>query len=273
MAYQPFSVWEEHLFWLEMLQDHAHFIHDFLSAKETQWIHIAAQYIDLYQQLRNEHQALDRTLPEASPEMVDFARRVYPIAHGYFLFEGHLQKLRINNEVNLNLTPTYLNGTLSENQEYLRMLQFYMRGEVPPVLPLIDLLDLWLDDQLGHAALLVRALDGVELLLVEKINQIRQIYQAHIVKNRALRGYLRFTPPDAPISHKFARDIAQTVLAFNQVVLEVTTLYKGNEVLNQTTLRFLEHHFPESCYFLNKLTFYAPEIETPPCSLSKPSFQ
>lgn len=33
------------------------------------------------------------------------------------------------------------------------------------------------------------------------------------------------------------------------------SLYQVDEVLNNTTLRFLEHHFPESCYFLVHLMF------------------
>lgn len=70
-------------------------------------------------------------------------------------------------------------------------------------------------------------------------------------------------PPHFPLQIAFAREVSSTVLAFNQIVENVITLYKGKEVLNATTLRFLEHHFPESCYFLTKLSAFVPEMERP----------
>jgi hypothetical protein len=188
-------------------------------------------------------------------------------------FEGRLQRLRLENKVNLNLTPTYLNGTLGENQEYLRMLGYYMNGQEPPILPLVDLMDLWLEDQAGHAALLVRTLDGVEARLVNETRVFMQAFQTFIVKNEAIKGYLRFTQEGFPMQIRFASEVALAVAGFTQHVEKIVAQFKNDEVLNQGTLRFLEHHFPEACYFVKKLSYYAPEINYPPCTLTKPSFR
>jgi hypothetical protein len=273
MSYEPISVFEEHAFWLEVLEDHAHFIHDFLSPSEVEYVNTAKQYIQLFRGLLSKLSSLPPAGSVSSSEMITFAREIYPIANGYFHFVGHLQRLRIENKVNLNLTPTYLNGTLGENQEYLRMLRFYVNGQTPPILPLVDLMDLWLEDQAGHAALLARALDGVELALVTQTREYMQIFQSFIVKNEAIKGYLRFTPEGFPIQLQFARDVVIAVIGFTSLVEKMVQLYKDEEVLNQSTLRFLEHHFPEACYFLKKLSYYVPDITYPTCSLSKPSFR
>lgn len=273
MAYQKISVWQEHSFWLEVLEDHGYFVHDFASPSETQIVDQAKQYIYQFQQLRNKLASIPPNLNENSPQMIAFAREAYPVAYGYYQFEGQIQRLRIENKVNVNLTPSYFNGTLGENLEYLRLLGFYVNGQVPPVQALVDLMDLWLEDQVGHAALLVRALDGVEAALVNETRTFMQLFQAYIIKNEAIKGYLRFTPEGFPIQLQFARDVSQSINGLTQLVERIVRLYKNDQVLNQTTLRFLEHHFPEACYFLNKLTYYAPDIEFPPCSLSKPSFR
>ncbi|WP_078554734.1 DUF2935 domain-containing protein [Bacillus alkalicellulosilyticus] len=267
------SVWEEHQFWLEILEDHAHFIHDFLAPSETKWIDMAKQYITSFQQLQQQLQTIPSTSPLDSNEMIQIAHLIEPYALGYYKFEGHIQQLRVFNEVNLNLPPTYLNGTLNENEEYLRLLSYYKEGKNPPLLRLDALMDLWLEDQVGHAALLVRALDGVELALVQKTELYKQQFQAHMLKNKSIKSYLRFIPSGSPIEQRFAKEVAQSVHDLNEFVLSIVTLFKSDSVLNQTNLRFLEHHFPESCYFLRKLILYVPDIQISPCALQKPSFR
>ncbi|WP_257347114.1 DUF2935 domain-containing protein [Pseudalkalibacillus decolorationis] len=273
MAYEKISVWQEHHFWLEILEDHAHFIHDYLSAFEKKFVDTALQYIKAFNKLRQHLCTINQSLSEDSAEMIQLAKQINPVALGYYQFEGQLQRLRIVNRVNLNLSPSYLNGTLSENQEYLRQLSFYMQGKEPPILPLVDLLDLWLEDQLGHSALLIQILDAVELPLLQQAEHFKNVFSAHIIKNDAIKGYLRFIKPGFSVQNHFAKEVAESVLGLNQLVLKVLKLYVDDEVLNQATLRFIEHHFPEACYFLRKLTYYTPDLNIPPCSLSKPSFR
>jgi hypothetical protein len=272
MAYERISIYEEHRFWLEILEDHAYFIRDFLSSTEAKWVEAAKAYISAFSNLRRELRKIASDKDVNSPDMIEFSQRAMQIANGYYQFEGHLQRLRIENKINLNLTPSYLNGTLNENHEYLRMLSYYINGQEPPRLPLVDLMDLWLEDQVGHAALLIRSIDGVELPLIQKANHYKELFSAFILQNDAIKGFLRFTPENFPSQLHFAREVAIAVTGFTQLVQKTVTLYVEDEVFNQTTLRFLEHHFPEACYFLKKLSYYAQEIDYPLCSLSKPSF-
>ncbi|WP_408006137.1 DUF2935 domain-containing protein [Pseudalkalibacillus sp. A8] len=132
------SVWEEHAFWLEILGDHAHFLRDYLSPTEGRWVDLANQYIQAFNYLRQKLQLINQNLPPSSPAMIEMAKEIQPVAEGYYKFEGYMQKLRILNQVNLNLTPTYLNGTLNENQEYLRLLMFYIHGKNAEELSLVD---------------------------------------------------------------------------------------------------------------------------------------
>jgi hypothetical protein len=273
-AARRLTPYEEHLFWIEVLEDHGHFLHDHLSPEESTWVRQAAAYIEAFAGLRRQLQQLGQGLPLQSKEMVEFSRSAYQTALGYYRLEGHAQSKRITNELNVNLTPSYFNGTLGENQEYLRILSFYVQGRDAPELPLVATMDLWLEDQLGHAVLLRNVLDPAEVLLTERAVEFSRLFQAHMAKNRAIQGYLRFTPPGFPVQQQFATDVRLSVQQFYVFIGEIVKRYEGTRLLSRTTLRFLEHHFPESCYFMRKLALFDPTLgPDPDCPLTKPSFR
>ncbi|WP_373231177.1 DUF2935 domain-containing protein [Cohnella sp.] len=202
--------WEEHRFWVEILQDHAYFVRDHLAAPETSAIQIAQFHINAFQMLLDHLNEVEQTANHSSQQIIAFSRMVLPVAEGYYQFEGNLQRLRIANKINLNLSPTYLNGTLNENQEYLRILAFTVEGRPPEPLPLVDLMDLWLEDQLGHAILLVNVLDPAEFGARERSERHAQVFRALFTQNEIVRGYLRFTSPNFPVHIKLARDTLES---------------------------------------------------------------
>ena len=267
-------LWDEHLFWLEVLQDHAYFVRDHLSASEVEYVNTSQQYIKLFGDLISTLSTIPRSVTYSDEAMIYFSQRAWPIAKGYFEFEGKLQSLRIDNQVNLNLSPTYLNGTLAENQEYLRLLSQLIHGKEPAPLPLEDLMDLWLEDQLGHAVLFNNIIDPIEVIASKQAEGYISRFQVFIVQNHHLKGYLRFKQPGFARQTEFANEVGKTTLEMSQFVYSMVIKYKENKLLNKTTLRFLEHHFPETCYFIKKLSYYAPRLqeEASKCSLKRPSY-
>ncbi|KKI88859.1 hypothetical protein WQ54_29300 [Bacillus sp. SA1-12] len=267
-------VWDEHLFWLEVLQDHAYFVRDHLSVSEVEYVKISQQYIQLFGELISMLKTIPRSSNHTDQAMIHFSNNAWPIAKGYFEFEGKLQALRIDNKVNLNLSPTYLNGTLAENQEYLRFLSYLIQGKEAVPLPLVELMDLWLEDQLGHAVLFQNLLDPIEITASSQAEAFINKYQIFIVQNHHLKGYLRFKEPGFARQREFANDVGRTTLEMSRLIHKMVIKYKENKLLNKTTLRFLEHHFPETCYFIKKLSHYAPNLqeEAGKCSLKRPSY-
>ncbi|MDR6554296.1 DUF2935 domain-containing protein [Paenibacillus qinlingensis] len=266
------SLQEEHLFWLEVLEDHAHFLRDYLSPVETKWWKEAEKFIPQFQDALRHAKGLAPFEGADSPTMQAFARSVYPLADAYCRLEGHMQHLRLWNRINLNLTPSYFNGTINENREYLRQLSYWMQGVPAAPLRLTELLDLWLEDQLGHAVLLNGLLDPVEIPLGVETDKFASLFSSYMTKNRAMQGYLRFTPPGFPAEIRFAKEVLGTVKKFYDFVQQIIVQYRNDELLSKSTLRFLEHHFPESCYFMRKLTVFIPDA--PPlghCPLTKSS--
>lgn len=247
----PLTLEEEHGFWLNILLDHAVFVRDFLSPVEKDYVRRANQFI-------REFEEIILRLREDGAS-VQFAGGALQLAEEYYRFEGFLQSLRIKNEIVIDLTPTYLIGTLNENEEYIRLCQKWAQGQTPSMLSTPKLLDLWLDDMLGHALLLVNILDPIEAPMIQKTMGLIDAYEKYKVKNMAIQKYLRFMPT-FPGENRFTYDIAGTTIVFNDWVNEVIHMFRHDEVLNRTTLPFLEHHLPESCYFLLQLTQRNPRV-------------
>lgn len=264
-------VWDEHRFWLEILEDHAQFVFEFLSPAEKQWVAVTTSYIRSFRSLRKQLQGLNREAVPSSLEMIHFARQVQPVAVAYTELESTLQRLRMRNQVVLSASPSYFNGTLLENREYVRLLSYYVCGQHPPPLPLAELLELWLVDQLGHAILLANHLDPVETTIIRRADQFRAAFQTHLLQNRTMTLYLQSERPGFPRQMKLAAEVAEKVVQFYDFVQYVVREYRHHRLMNKTTVRFLEHHFPEACYLLYKLSHYAPQITIPSdCQLTKP---
>ncbi|MCP3740773.1 DUF2935 domain-containing protein [Rossellomorea sp. BNER] len=250
------------------------FVRDHLSVSETEYVKVSREYIKQFGELIELLNSVPRTAGYQAKAMIQFSMQAWPVAKGYFEFEGMLQALRIDNKVNLDLSPTYLNGTLAENQEYLRFLSQLIQGKEPPSLPLVDLMDLWLEDQLGHALLFQNLLDPIEINTSNQVEANINQYQVYMIQNRHLKGYLRFKEPGFTRQREFAHDVGKTTLEMSQYISGMILKYKKKKLLNKTTLRFLEHHFPETCYFIKKLSYYSPKLQeaAAPCSLRRPSY-
>ncbi|MBD1372365.1 DUF2935 domain-containing protein [Hazenella sp. IB182357] len=266
-------VWDEHQFWTMILQDHARFVIDFTSGKEKYWVETADQYVTAFGRLRKQLGAIPRTATANRPEMIQFAREAYPIAYHYYLFEGSMQHARLKNQVVTTLHPSYFTGTLGENREYMRLLSYYCYGLDAKPQTLIQLLDLWLLDQVGHSVLLEKALDSIEGEDIEITRQFNRRFRLLLTQSRIFGQFEEFTKPGFPRQLQLARDAATAVKEFYLFFQKIMNDYKGETVLTGTTLRFIEHHLPEACYFLYKLCAFVPDISIPSdCSLTEPDF-
>lgn len=267
------SPWGEHRFWLKILDDHAHFVRDYLSPAEKEFVKTANQYIEQFTYYRKKLEQINPKASVSSPELIYFAREVHPVAYGYFALESNLEYLRLRNKVNLNLTPSFLAGTLLENQEYLRILGYYTCGREAPPLSLHALLDMWLEDQAGHAELLANGLDPLEGEIIAKAQVFSKQFITFLFRNRKIGQMEHFTQEDVPQQKKFVHQIIVAVNEFNQLVIRVLHEYKEDQLFSRLTYRFLEHHLPETCYFLKKLScFVSDQADIPDCTLVPPYF-
>jgi hypothetical protein len=83
-----------------------------------------------------------------------------------------------------------------------------------------------------------------------------------------------YQEPGFARQREFASVVGKTTLEMSQFIYSTVNKYKENKLLNKSTLRFLEHHFPETCYFIKKLSYYSPDLQeaASKCTLKRPSY-
>jgi hypothetical protein len=251
------TVTQEHLFWLHVLEDHARFLLDRLAPHEQEWIGEADRFAAGFASLRGKLPVLPEPSLPYSQEWISFAKEAHRRAAGYYKLEGRLQALLLRKHIQLDLPPSFLNSTLNENQEYLRLLRYYVQGAEAPPLPLWDLMELWLGDQLGHANLLHDLADLTDVMKAEAIRTAEDL-RTHLIRNKAIHGYLRFTPPGFDEQLEAAAEAADCVTRFCRQLRDHTDRLNAKAAVSPFIDRFLKHQLVESAYFLQKLSDWLP---------------
>jgi hypothetical protein len=143
----------EHGFWLQILGDHARFIHDSLAPKEQQEIDTANKFIQIFDQL------LENVQGES---LVSLSNKALEESNTFREFKLHLIKRHLIGEIEIGLGPTFLSHMVNELEEYLRVLDYLKQGKVPPIFHELHHHMLWLLDAAGHAGAISDNLDRIE---------------------------------------------------------------------------------------------------------------
>ncbi|HZG71678.1 MAG TPA: DUF2935 domain-containing protein, partial [Chondromyces sp.] len=114
----------EHGFWLQILGDHARFIHDSLSPKEKARIQEADNYRQTFDALLARARQIRRT--EEAVQLAEEAKRVSEKLRNYKL---SIIRMQLENRISIHLTPTFINHMVNELEEYLRILDYLRKGQ------------------------------------------------------------------------------------------------------------------------------------------------
>lgn len=154
----------EHKFWLQVLGDHARFILNALSPKETMTIQKASYFINVFDQL-----LLEANKQLTEEQLNALTQQAYHYAQEIRLFKLELIKRQLTKDIVIELPPTFINHMVNEVEEYLLVLCFLLAKQIPTTSSVYQHL-VWLLDAGGHAAAIDSGLDAVEKKLKEKNN-------------------------------------------------------------------------------------------------------
>ncbi|MBO9605246.1 MAG: DUF2935 domain-containing protein [Paenibacillaceae bacterium] len=256
----------EHLFWLQILGDHARFILLSLSPKETKDIETAEQFITFYDRL------LDQARGQA-PSWEAINRAALEGTHHLRIFKLNLLERLLLGQVQIALTPTFINHMVNELDEYLKILEELNRGNpVPQFHPLhYDLI--WLADAAGHAFAIAAGLDGTEKPTIEASRRFEKTFQDFYAKAIELTGYLRTMKQQYPAIFKFHKDVNVEMAVFMKFLKEIEALGLSHELLSRINPLMPDHMYREECYYLTKLARSSGDIPAPDCNPAAPRLQ
>ncbi|MBD8026611.1 DUF2935 domain-containing protein [Ureibacillus sp. Re31] len=237
----------EHRFWLQVLGDHARFIHDSLYPSEKDDIAKAAYFIQLFDQLLAQVKMLNES------NMQPFINKVEEAANQLRTYKLSIIKRHITSNMKIHLTPTFINHMVNELEEYLLIMSFLKQGKAPPIFHQLHHHLLWLVDASGHAGAINDRLDGVEKRLKEKSHAFTKHFEQFYLKAIELTGYLRTNVDKFPALSKFNHDVEVEIGLFKTFLNELEEMELNAEVLGVFSVSMADHMAREEQYYLLKL--------------------
>ncbi|PFE06433.1 DUF2935 domain-containing protein [Bacillus cereus] len=246
----------EHKFWLKVLGDHAQFLLDALAPNEKEDIQKAMYFVQIFDRfLSNIH----------TVNLIAFAKDAHEAAEGIRKFKLSIIQKQLEGKIKIHFTPTFLNHMVNEVEEYITVLEYLMKGEVPPIFHELHYHLVWLTDAAGHAGSISGGLDLVEKRLKEKCEKYEKHFEQFYLKAVEMTGYLRTELHSFPALKKFTKDVALELKLFSHFLHELEELGISNQVLSIISARMADHMAREECYYLLKLA-QASGLETPKCN-------
>ncbi|MCC5911139.1 MAG: DUF2935 domain-containing protein [Clostridiaceae bacterium] len=252
----------EHRFWLQVLGDHARFIFDNLSPKETKEVEKANYFIYTFDQLLKESRK-----PLDEQALMSLNNQAYHYAHEIRLFKLDLIKKHLVDDIELGLPPTFINHMVNEVEEYLRVLADLLMKKIPTTTPLHNHL-LWLLDAAGHASAIAGDLDMVEKKLIEESQNFMENFEDYYIKAVEMMGYTRTCLANFPALDRFNLQVESEIKMFKVFLRELEKLELGNKLLGTLAPLILDHMAREECYYLIKLAQVS-DIRMPVCDPTK----
>ncbi|TCP55741.1 DUF2935 family protein [Tumebacillus sp. BK434] len=254
----------EHRFWLQVLGDHARFFQLATSAKEMQDVQQINRFIVLFDQLMETARCdLSRA------ELMTLNHQAAELVKQFRAFKLHVQRRQLTGEIAVNLPPTFINHMVNELDEYTRILNSLLQGNLPPVYHPVHHHLLWLADATGHADGLAAFTDMSEKMVIAKAKSFSKHFTDLYLKAVEMAGFLRTGLQDFPPLARFNREAELEMLLFQEFLTELEELELDHSLLSILSPLMPDHMFREECYYLTKLSQVA-GVKKPACDPTQP---
>jgi hypothetical protein len=249
----------EHRFWLQVLGDHARFLHESLAPVEKEEIETANYFINTFDRL------LGRV---ASTDVVHLSMRADEEAKKIRQFKLELIAKMLTGNVKIHLGPTFVNHMVNEVEEYIRVLSYLKKGEIPPVFHELHHHTVWLLDAAGHAGAIQSNLDQVEKRLKAKSEKYMKHFEDFYLKAVEMTGYLRTNLSSFPALQKLNMDVTVEIQLFMKFLDELKELELTEQAIGTFAPLMADHMFREECYYLSKVA-ESSQLDWPNCDPGK----
>ncbi|GAA0454259.1 DUF2935 domain-containing protein [Alkalibacillus silvisoli] len=237
----------EHLFWLQVLGDHAIFIRDSLSPTEEEDIQIAEQLIERFNEL------IDRSRRLREGQVIPFTHEAAEATERMQSYKLSIITRQLVGDISIHLSPTFLNHMVNELQEYQHVMKYLSEGQSPPIFHELHHHLVWLLDASGHAGAINDELDAVENRLKEKSDDFKKHFDQFYIKAVELTGYLRTNVESFPALDRFNSDVEVELNLFRTFLSEIEEMELSKTVLSTFSELMADHMYREECYYLMKL--------------------
>ncbi|MBM4761974.1 DUF2935 domain-containing protein [Bacillus sp. B15-48] len=250
----------EHRFWLQVLGDHGRFIREAVDPMEQQHIETATYFIHTFDQLLKQVDTMD--FLQLSKKADEEARKIRA-------FKLELIKGLLLGDVRILFTPSFLNHMVNEVEEYIRVLEYLKKSQVPQIFHELHHHQVWLLDAAGHAGAINDNLDQTEKRLKEQSAKFTEHFEDFYLKAVEMAGYLRTNLSSFPALDRMNTEVSLEMRLFMGFLQELEEMGLNNKVLGSLAPLMADHMFREECYYLIKVA-ESTSKESPDCDPGKP---
>ncbi|WP_017728128.1 DUF2935 domain-containing protein [Halalkalibacterium ligniniphilum] len=257
----------EHRFWLQVLGDHMRFIHTTLAPTEVNQIKEVTTFII----------SLDTLLSESreslsGQQLLQLTEKAHEQAKTVRSYKLSVIKKQLFGEIQIGLSPTFLNHMVNEVEEYLRILPFLENEQLPPKNHPLHHHLVWLLDAAAHAGGIAGFIDLTEKQVKEKLQHFTIEFKQFYLKAVEMAGYLRANITYFPALDRFNEDTKLEMTLFQNFLQELEEMKMTNRLLGPLSPLMADHMFREECYYLMKLA-QVTSLNPPDCDPTKPRVQ
>ncbi|MFQ3544990.1 DUF2935 domain-containing protein [Halobacillus rhizosphaerae] len=237
----------EHLFWLQILGDHARFIHDALVVSEKEELRRATEFKDTWDDL------LNHVRNKEVKDYQIFTNEIGDTARSFHKYTLALLDKSLIGDIRIHIGPTFMNHMINELEEYLLVISYLGIGEIPPIFHELHHHMLWLLDASFHSSAINDEIDGVEKRLKAKSAEFEHEFNQFYLKAVEMHGYLRTHRQSFPALRRFNKEVEIEMKIFKTFLRELEEMEITAELLGTFNVLMADHMAREECYYLYKL--------------------
>lgn len=172
---------EEIYFWSGIMRDHGEFFILNLSVREQEFAAMANHYKSEFIHLQKDAGMMLRG--QVAESVSALVNRALSLVMNFIQFKRTALRRLLQCDIELGLTPTFINHMINEALEFYRALCLTAtNAPVNKVQENMQLLAVWLPDAAGHAAGIISELDGTETELIKEAEEFKNSFEHLFIK-------------------------------------------------------------------------------------------
>ena len=234
------------------MRDHTEFILTALSSREIEAINTAKFMQNGFNSIWNEAGSMMR-VPEPKA-VTGLLNRSKAMVLSMIGFKRALLQRLLKCEIELNLTPTFVNHMINEATEFYRTL-CTIQSNIPfnKTMENIRLHKIWMPDAAGHAANIAAELDAVETELVREAEDFRKIFDNLFIKANELGLMLERTGLENGALRYLNEEVHKAMGKFIVFLEKILRLRQQCKALGVLKPLVPDHMIREERYYLSRL--------------------
>ena len=240
------SIIDVNNFWIDILIDHMSIIKLTLSSNETE----IANYVDyIINQLKDVY---DNSIARR-----DVEERALYLAMEVKRFKINVLSKMLDSKIQINISSTYVNHMLNENNEYIDIFLQYKDQNVIIKHPL-EVHKLWIKGAIEHAGLLISGLDDVEYDIKKDLKYHKKKFAKLYDKCEEFIEYYNKTRLNFAAINKFNLDAESQMKLFIKLLDEIYENKMQDLIIGNIEPFIINHMLKEEKYYLKKIMSFPP---------------